>query len=373
MAVALKERPCSDRAPKGAFCFRSDEPFGLEHGGSLSRLQLAYETWGALRPAKDNVILLHTGLSASSHAHSTAANDNNGWWEAFIGPGRALDTDRFFVVCTNVLGGCFGSTGPSSLDFATGRPYGPDFPIITVFDMVQAQLRLLDAMGIERLHASVGSSLGGMQSLALSALAPDRVARTVSISATARSYPSSIAARYAQRRAVMADPHFAAGHYYDGPAPLDGMRVARAMGTLTYRSGPELNERFGRARQPGAPQLGTDFAVESYIEYQAEKFARTYDANSYLYISKAMDLFDLGDGFSSLEEGAARIQSDTLVIGVTTDILFPVWQQREAARLIQEGGAPTTYVEVGAPQGHDSFLILTDDIGGPVKRHLEKR
>jgi homoserine O-acetyltransferase len=367
--------PRYDRVVSGYETFHRAEPFACEHGGELPELTLAYETWGALTPERDNAILLHTGLSASSHAKSHAKNSNAGWWEEFIGPGAAVDTDRYFVICTNLLGGCYGSTGPPSTDPRTGEPYATNFPILCVRDMVRAQLLLLDHLGIDRLHASVGASLGGMQSLDLAALAPERVARVVSISAAARSYPQSIAMRFVQRQAVMADPDWREGRYYGKSFPHRGQRIAREIGTITYRSGPEWQERFGRRRAAeGPPRLDEDFQVESYLAYQADKFCLQYDANSYLYISKAMDLFDLlGDDDDDEPPEIDRIQAPTLVVGVTTDVLFPVWQQRELAEALTKRGVAVDYLELDAAYGHDTFLIDKERVGGALRRHLSRQ
>lgn len=348
----------------GARRFDHDQPFRFEHGGELPRFHLAYETWGTLNEARDNAILLHTGLSGSSHARSHADNPEAGWWEGFIGPGLALDTDKHFVICSNVLGGCFGSTGPRSPD-SHGRPWAMRFPILTIKDMVRAQLLLLDHLGVDRLHAAVGSSLGGMQALALAAEAPERVGRIASISAAVRCYPLAIAMRFAQRTAVMNDPAWKGGDYYGDKPPCTGLKIARQMGTISYRSGPEWDERFGRARRAtGAPTFGVDYEVESYLDHQSSKFCKEYDANSYLYVSKAMDMFDVGDeleGFSG----------DALVLGVTSDLLFPVWQQREIAHVLESGGSDVTYVELDAPHGHDTFLVLVDEVGEPLRRFLD--
>jgi homoserine O-acetyltransferase len=365
--------PNYDRVVSGYATFRHPRPFRCDWGGELPEFTLAYETWGALSPARDNAVLLHTGLSASSHARSHPSNPNPGWWEDFIGPGSAIDTNRFFVICSNLLGGCYGSTGPASTDPRTGRPYATDFPILTVGDMVRAQLALLDHLGIERLHASSGASLGGMQSLLLAALAPERVGRVVSISAALRSHPQSIAFRFVQRQAVMADADWRGGHYYGQSFPHRGQKIAREMGTITYRSGPEWQDRFGRARtaEGSVPRLDEDFEVERYLAHQGEKFCLQYDANSYLYISKAMDLFDLTDtslGRPPIE----RISCPTLVIGASSDLLFPVWQQRELAGALRKQGAAVTYVELDAPYGHDTFLIDRERVGGAVKAHLEE-
>lgn len=239
---------------------------------------------------------MHTGLSASSHAHSTPSNSQPGWWEKFIGPGKPLDTDRYFVICTNVIGGCYGSTGPSSIDPANGEPYATRFPILTMEDMVRAQFRLLDTLGIQKLYASVGSSMGGMQSLAAGVLFPERVARVVSTSGCARSHPYSIAMRHTQRQVLMNDPNWNRGFYYHGIPPHSGMKLARQIATVTYRSGPEWEARFGRRRADDSrpPALCPDFLIETYLDHAGEKWCLQYDANSLLYVSKAMDLFDLG-------------------------------------------------------------------------------
>ncbi|EJT71101.1 hypothetical protein GGTG_12122 [Gaeumannomyces tritici R3-111a-1] len=278
--------------------FHCLEPLLLDWGGILPEFHVAYETWGALNADRSNAILLHTGLSASSHAKSTDANPQPGWWERFIGPGCALDTDKYFVICTNVIGGCYGSTGPSSVDPADGARYATRFPILTLEDMVRAQFRLLDSLGIRRLHASVGSSMGGMQSLAAATLFPARVGRVVSISGCARSHPYSIAMRHTQRQVLMMDPNWNRGFYYDGGRvpPHAGMKLAREIATVTYRSGPEWEQRFGRRRADPTkpPALCPDFLIETYLDHAGEKFCLTYDPNSLLYVSKAMDLFDLG-------------------------------------------------------------------------------
>ncbi|WEW55953.1 homoserine acetyltransferase [Emydomyces testavorans] len=276
--------------------FRSRELLLLDWGGVLPEFEIAYETWGALNSQKTNAILLHTGLSASSHAHSTKANPKPGWWEKFIGPGAPLDTEKYFIICTNVIGGCFGSTGPASIDPSDGKRYATRFPILTLDDMVRAQFRLLDSLGISKLYASVGSSMGGMQSLAAGILFPERVSKIVSISGCARSHPYSIAMRHTQRQVLMMDPNWARGFYYDSIPPHSGMKLAREIATVTYRSGPEWEKRFGRKRADPSrqPALCPDFLIETYLDYAGEKFSLDYDPNSLLYVSKAMDLFDLG-------------------------------------------------------------------------------
>ncbi|KAL2373553.1 homoserine O-acetyltransferase [Blastomyces gilchristii SLH14081] len=295
--------------------FKSTDLLLLDWGGVLPEFTIAYETWGTLNSDKSNAILLHTGLSASSHAHSTEANPSPGWWERFIGPGAPLDTNKYFVICTNVLGGCFGSTGPSSIDPSDGKRYATRFPILTLDDMVRAQFRLLDALGITTLAASVGASMGGMQSLAAGVLFPDRVRRIVSISGCARSHPYSIAMRHTQRQVLMMDPQWARGFYYDSIPPHSGMKLAREIATVTYRSGPEWEKRFGRKRADPSkqPALCPDFLIETYLDHAGEKFSLEYDANSLLYVSKAMDLFDLGRA-QRLETTARRAETHRRVL-----------------------------------------------------------
>ncbi|KAL1957714.1 hypothetical protein VTO42DRAFT_5557 [Malbranchea cinnamomea] len=290
--------------------FTSREPLLLDWGGILPEFDIAYETWGKLNENKSNAILLHTGLSASSHAHSTPENTKPGWWEKFIGPGAPLDTDKYYVICTNVIGGCFGSTGPSSIDPSDGKRYATRFPILTIDDMVRAQFRLLDFLGISKLYASVGSSMGGMQSLAAGVLFPERVGKIVSISGCARSHPYSIAMRHAQRQVLMMDPNWARGFYYDSIPPHSGMKLAREIATVTYRSGPEWEKRFGRKRADPSkpPALCPDFLIETYLDHAGEKFSLDYDPNSLLYVSKAMDLFDLG--FDHQQATKARRQEN---------------------------------------------------------------
>ncbi|MCJ1375974.1 hypothetical protein MMC20_007212 [Loxospora ochrophaea] len=391
--------------------FLSRKPLLLDWGGVLPQFNVAYETWGSLNKPKNNAILLYTGLSASSHAHSTEANSRPGWWERFIGPGAPLDTNKYFIICTNVIGGCYGSTGPSSTDPADGQPYATRFPILTMEDMVRAQFRLLDELGIKRLYASIGSSMGGMQSLAAGVLFPERVGKVVTVSGCARSHPYSIAMRHTQRQVLMMDPNWARGFYYGRVPPHVGMKLAREIATVTYRSGPEWEQRFGRRRADSSqrPALCPDFLIETYLDHAGEKFSLEYDANSLLYVSKAMDLFDLGrqhqmqmsqlrqhnqEKYASGERSSATDSScnltlpshpyqeqsseaqphpsayssssqatpptdlvrglsalrdhPTLVMGVASDILFPAWQQREIAETLRAAGnRSVTHVELG--------------------------
>lgn len=362
-----------DGTPPAARLFEHDAPWRLRLGGVLPRFRLAYETWGRLDADRCNTILLCTGLSASSHARSSAADPRPGWWEGMIGPGLPIDTDRWFVVCCNVLGGCFGSTGPASPNPATGAPYGPDFPLVTVWDFAATQGLLLESLGIDCVDTVLGASMGGMTALAFAALLPGRVRRVVSISAPGRSYPLSIALRFAQRQAVVRDPAWQGGRYYPGPGPVSGMHLARQIGTITYRSGPEWDRRFARERSGEVPRLlEPEFQVESYLVHQGDRFVGGYDPNSYLYISKAMDLFDLADGAPGYEEGVARVRAHALVVGVTTDLLFPIHQQEEVARILRAWGRDCRFVRIDSVYGHDAFLIEVDRFGRIVRSFLDE-
>ncbi|MDQ7088064.1 MAG: homoserine O-acetyltransferase [Acidobacteriota bacterium] len=270
---------------------------------------------------------------------------------------------------------CFGSTGPSSPHPATGRPWATDFPLITIWDMVEAQARLLTALGIDRLQAVIGASMGGMQAMALAAAFPAKVRRMIAISAPGRSYPLSISLRFTQRQAVIRDPAWRGGrYYYPGPGPRSGLHLARQIGTITYRSGPEWDRRFARERRPrpagSADPFAVDYEVESYLVHQGDRFVDRFDANSYLYLSKAMDDFDLGDGCPSYEEGVGRIACPCLLIGVTTDLLFPVGQQEEVARILREWGRECRFVRLDSVYGHDAFLIEIDRFGRLISSFL---
>ncbi|XP_063425088.1 uncharacterized protein LOC134708466 [Mytilus trossulus] len=355
--------------------FTSQMPFPLKYNHAvLPNLTIAYETWGELNENKDNVVLIHAGLSASSHAKSHEDNMSPGWWEKFVGSGCALDTNKFFVICTNSLGSCYGSTGPSSINPVTNKKYATTFPVISVEDMVKAQFLLLDNLGIEKLHSSVGSSLGGMCSLQAAVMYPERVGRLISISSCAHSHPSSIAMRYLQRKAIMSDPNWNKGHYYGAKYPKMGMKLAREIATITYRSGPEWDRRFNRDRIDTTcpPTLCPTFSIESYLEHQGESFSTKYDPNSLLYISKAMDLFDIAESYESLHAGLSRVNCPVMVIGVQTDILFPIRQQRKLATALQESGNPTvTFYELNSLYGHDTFLLDLNGVGAAVKGFLE--
>lgn len=343
--------------------------FALESGRSIERPVTAFETWG--ERSGDNAILLATGLSPSAHAARHDPGDEPGWWEEMVGPGKPIDTERWFVVCCNVLGGCHGSTGPSSLDSRNGQPYAMDFPIVTLRDMMRLQRELLSHLGVERLHAVIGSSMGGMLALEFAALFPEAVGRLIAISASGMTHPFAIALRHVQRRAVMLDPAWRGGRYYDKGQPAEGLSLAREIGTITYRSDVEWTNRFGRAWHGGEQfDFSGRFEIESYLQHQGEKYPRSYDANSYLYLSRAMDLHDLGRDRGGLVGGVGRIRARALLIGVTTDVLIPVFEIDELADAFVQTGNPAELHVLDIETGHDSFLIHPDAFGPPIAEFL---
>jgi homoserine O-acetyltransferase len=355
-----------------------DKPFEMRRGGALQDVRIAYETWGDLAFCHDNAILIFTGLSPSAHAASSSEDPSPGWWEDMIGPGRPIDTRRFFVICVNSLGSPFGSTSPASINPATGRPYRLTFPVLTVEDMARAGNEVAVALGVKQLAAVVGPSLGGMTALAYCALFPERTRSLVSISAAARSAPFAIALRSLQREMIRRDPAWAEGNYEPESIPVSGMRLARKLGMITYRSAKEWALRFGRERahaerKPGDP-FGIDFEVEAYLESHATKFTGQFDPNCYLYISRAMDLFDLADHGGSVAEALSRFKVErALVMGVETDLLFPIEQQVELAEGLALGGRDVQLSRLPSLQGHDAFLVDMDRFRPVLSEFLKGR
>jgi homoserine O-acetyltransferase/O-succinyltransferase len=352
-------------------------PFTLRHGGVLPEVEIAYETWGTLAPSHNNVLLLVTGLSPGAHARSSAEDPSPGWWEEMIGPGLPIDTDRFHVVCVNSLGSCHGSTGPASVDPRTGQRYRLQFPVLTIEDIATAAREALRALGIGRLRAVVGPSLGGMTALAYAILFPEEVGALVTISSTARATPFAIALRSVQREAIRADPEWKHGEYEPPAGPWNGMRVARKLGLITYRSAAEWRDRFGRERVDVRPDaqdpFGVEFEVEAYLEMHARNFVGAFDANCYLYLSRAMDLFDVAEHGGSVAAGLGRIRARrTLVIGVESDFLFPIDQQEEIANVLTHAGRVVRFEALPSIQGHDSFLVDMDRFCPAVGRFLNE-
>lgn len=349
--------------PPATRFFDLPSPFAMRRGGSLTGARLAYETWGTLSPARDNAILIHTGLSPSAHAASREDNPEPGWWEAMIGPGKAIDTRRWFVICANPLGSCKGSTGPASINPASGETYRLDFPDLALEDIAASTGALVQALGIERLAALIGCSLGGMSSLAYLQQFPGAVGSYINISGATHALPFSIAIRSLQREAIRLDPAWDQGRYTGESYPESGMRMARKLGVVTYRSALEWDGRFGRVRlDPDRREddpFGLEFEVESYLEGHARRFIRQYDPNCYLYLSRAMDWFDLSEsaGGDAIAALATLRVPRARVLGVTTDILFPSSQQEEIAEGLRRGGSQAECLAFPSPQGHDAFLV----------------
>lgn len=346
-------------------------PFAMRRGGHLEGATVAYETWGELAPARDNAVLVLTGMSPSAHAAAHPDDPTPGWWDDIIGPGKAIDTRRWFVVCVNSLGSCMGSTGPASVNPATGQPWRLDFPALSLEDVALAAHEVVRSLGIERLHCLVGPSMGGMSALAYALNLPDAARHLLLVSTAPHSLPFSIAIRSLQRELIRSDPAWNGGHYDAEAFPVTGMLLARKLGMTTYRSAREWRQRFGRSKvsedaRDGAP-FGPEFAVESYLAYQAERFVTRFDPNCYLYLSRAMDWFDVADYGGSVARGLARIHArGALVIGVETDLLFPLEQQEEIAEGLREGGVPTQFAALPSIQGHDAFLVDTPRFGKAI-------
>jgi len=346
--------------------FSVDGDFRMHRAGHLQSPTFAYETWGALNADRDNAVLIFGGLSPSAHAASSDDDMSPGWWEEMIGSGLPLDTEQYFVICVNSLGSCFGSTGPASVDPQSGDRYRLTFPVLTLEDVAEsAFLVVAGQFGINRLHTVIGCSMGGMSGLAFCVRHPNAVQRFISISSATRALPFSIAVRSLQREMIRSDPKWRNGNYNPGDPPLTGQRLARKLGMMTYRSAEEWTQRFGRERSTDHARLddqfGAEFAIESYLENIANKFSGAFDPNCYLYLSHASDLFDLAEYGGSLAAGFKRLNLDrALVVGVRSDILFPLEQQRELADGLSSVCGDTTLVELDCIRGHDSFLVDMD-------------
>lgn len=350
-----------------------DGEFPMYRGGSLLNPVFAYETWGQLNAARDNAIIIFTGLSPSAHAASSPKDASPGWWEDMIGGDKPIDTNRWFVICVNSLGSCFGSTGPASVNPRTGELYRLTFPVLSLEDVARGGYEVLRHLGIEKLHAVIGPSMGGMTSLAFEVMFPGMSERLVLMSSGPRSLPFSIALRSLQREMIRSDPDFADGNYALDRPPLKGMRMARKLGMITYRSAEEWRMRFGRERTPtdqsGGDPFGVVFEVESYLEHHAKKFTGQFDPNCYLYLSRASDMFDIAAHGATVEAALARVQAQRiLIIGVKSDFLFPIHQQQELADGLTKAGRKVDYVALDSMQGHDSFLVDMDSYRPLVAR-----
>jgi len=339
--------------------------FKLECGRSLGPITVRYETYGRLNPDNSNAILIAHALSGDAHAAGFhgAKDKAPGWWDGMIGPGKAFDTERYFVLCSNVLGGCRGTTGPSSLDPQTGKPYGLAFPVVTIRDMVRVQNALREHLGIPSFLAVAGGSMGGMQALEWTVSFPDRIRSALVLASTARATAQAIAFNAVGRNAIMSDPRWRGGDYYGREPPERGLAIARMVGHITYLSDESMHRKFGRRlrqRERYGYDFSAEFEVESYLQHQGVKFVERFDANSYLYITKAIDYFDLSAGYGSLDKALARAQAKFLVVSFTSDWLYPSYQSKELVYALMRAGKDVSYVELDCPFGHDSFLLETE-------------
>ena len=362
--------------------FPHDRPFALDGGKVLSSVSIAYESWGTLNEDATNAVLICHAWTGDSHVSGAAeeGNPTPGWWEGVVGPGKAIDTNKWFVVCSNVIGGCQGSTGPATAHPEDGQLYGSRFPVITIRDMVRAQVRLTDMLGIRKWHSVVGGSMGGMQVLEWAVTFPDRVKTIVPIATCAQATAQQIAWGAIGRRAIRLDPKWRNGEYYDaatGEGPWEGLAIARMLSQVTFRSDNVFNERFGRAlvdmdADYNGLGLWDRFEVEGYLDHHGDRLIRRFDTNSYLIIGKAMDLHDIARGRGTLDTAMSRIKAPTLVLGISSDILYPTYQQKQIHSMLTEKGVDSTYVEIDSPHGHDAFLINFDQVGAPIKAFLER-
>lgn len=353
----------------------SDQPFALYRGEILPGLRLAWESWGQLNESKSNAILIFTGLSPGAHAASSEQDPEPGWWEPMIGPGKPIDTDRYFVLCVNSLGSCKGSTGPASINPRTGKPWRLGFPELAIEDIARATRLVVQHLGIEQLEAVIGPSMGGLTALAWLKQFPESCRKIALISTACSATPFAIAIRSLQREAIVTDRNFRDGQYNDDDWPEVGMRLARKLGMITYRSPQEWRQRFGRKRQDYFPQtlFGMRFEVESYLETHARKFVGQFDPCCYLYLSRAMDNFDACDSDESLRSLFQRCFSGhALVIGVDTDFLFPVDQQRDLAQALEATGSEVSFHALDSLQGHDAFLVDMDGFAEPIREWLQQ-
>ncbi len=339
----------------------------LESGEKLSPITIAYETYGKLNSDKTNAILILHALTGDAHAAG-----EGGWWRELIGEGKAIDTNKYYVICSNVLGGCKGSTGPSSINPNTGKPYGIDFPVITIGDIVNAQLNLIDHFGIEKLLAVIGGSMGGMQVLQWMNTYPKRILSAIPIATTMKHTPQQIAFNEVGRQAIIADPAWYSGNYYDHSTPSKGLAIARMIGHITYMSAISMAEKFGRKFHSDRTlsKFGTDFEVEGYLHYRGDNFVRRFDANSYLYLTKAIDYFNIlnGHSLSSIFRG---LDAKVLVIAFKSDWLYPTYQSQEIVKACKLSGVNASYCEIESTYGHDAFLLEIDQESQLIGNFIE--
>jgi len=351
----------------------------MESGARLGPITLAYETYGSLNEDKSNVVMVLHALSGNSHVAGYYSEDDEkpGWWDNTVGPGKGIDTNRYFVICSNIIGSCYGSTGPSSKNPQTGKPYALDFPLFTISDIVRAQKKVLDHLGITKLLCLIGGSIGGMQALEWAVSYPHMVQSVIPIASTCKRSALSIGLSEAQRQAIMADPNWNSGNYYDQDYPKKGLALARMIGHITYLSETSMHNKFGRRLKENTAfsyDLSIDFEVENYLHYQGNKFVERFDANSYLYITKASDYFDLGEqkGGGSLVKAFSGIPAKFLVISFSSDWLYPTAQSREMVKAMKKSGLDVSFCEIETDFGHDSFLLAHEQLTKLISGFLNR-
>ena len=367
------------KVEKRFLTFGQDGSFELECGRTIAPVTLAYETWGELNADRSNAVLVCHALTGDSHAagYYDPADPRPGWWDIMIGPGKGMDTDKLFVICSNVLGGCMGSTGPASVNPETGKPYGSSFPVVTIADMVRAQRRLVDHLGIERLLSVTGGSMGGMQALEWSVRYPDMVASAIPLATTTKHSAQAIAFNEVARQAILADPDFAGGDYYEGAKPEHGLAVARMIGHITYLSDAAMRSKFDRRLQDRCEisfDFEADFQVESYLRYQSGKFVDRFDANSFLRMTRAADYFNLEKrwGADSAVAAFSRAKCPYLVVSYTSDWLYPTYQSKALVQAMKKNGLDVSFVEIDAEWGHDAFLLPNDRLTTLMRGFLDR-
>ncbi|MCD6308543.1 MAG: homoserine O-acetyltransferase [Candidatus Latescibacteria bacterium] len=359
------------------FTFGGDgDPMVLESGHTLRPVEIVYETYGEPNEDKSNAILIVHALSGDAHAagYHHPNDRRTGWWDDMVGPGKGFDTTKYWVICSNIIGGCNGSTGPKSIDPETGEPYCINFPIITIGDMVEAQKRLVDHLGIGRLHAVAGGSMGGFQVLEWIIRFPEMVRSAICIAASARLSSQGLAFNAVGRSAIINDPGWGNGCYYDSPGPVQGLAIARMIGHITYLSELSLDSKFGRRLQSAdrfSYDFTTEFAIESYLKHQGQRFSERFDANSYIYISKAMDYFDIARSYGGLKAAFAGVLAKSLIVSYTSDWLFTTEQSREIVRALMSGGKDVSFIEIDSPYGHDAFLVECERLKRIIVPFLE--
>src|SRR5229473_2883411 len=374
--AVVRERE-ADQPHSPVAVFGTDQPLRLDAGVDLSPFQVAYQTYGALNADRSNAVLVCHALTGDQHVFNRhPVTGKSGWWDTMVGPGKPIDTNRYYVICANVLGACMGTTGPASTDPRTGVPWGLAFPVITIRDMVRAQAMLLDRLGIDTLFAVAGGSMGGMQVLQWAASFPQRVFAALPIACATRHSAQNIAFHEVGRQAVMADPDWRGGRYFaEGVNPRRGLAVARMGAHITYLSDAALHRKFGRKfqdRDNPTFSFDADFEVESYLRHQGSSFVERFDANSYLYLTRAMDYFDLAEGYGSLEQALGRTNARFLITSYTTDWLFPTIQSRELVDALVSARRHVSFVELTSPYGHDSFLLEVEPLEELLRPFLEQ-